>query len=133
QVYGDGTPNQPEGTQAEREVGLYGHVDQDIRLYFAEWGFDLIKVDGCGIRALGPTSDRVRSGQFRALGPFVDSDSLGRTDIATSRRLYTEVGTALARYNPDDDFVYSLCLWGSADIRSWAKEVGNMSRTSEDI
>ena len=134
QVYGDSsTPNQPEGTQAEREVGLYGHVDQDIRLYFAEWGFDLIKVDGCGIRALGPTSDKVRSGQYRALGPFVDSDSLGRTDVATSRRLYTEVGTALARYNPDDDFVYSLCLWGSADIRSWAKEVGNMSRTSEDI
>ena len=133
QIYGDGTPNQPEGTQAEREVGLYGHVDQDIRLYFAEWGFDLIKVDGCGIRALGPTSEKVRSGQFRALGPFVDSDSLGRTDVATSRRLFTEVGTALARYNPDDDYIYSLCLWGAADVRSWAKEVGNMSRTSEDI
>ncbi|MFD2783684.1 NPCBM/NEW2 domain-containing protein [Novosphingobium pokkalii] len=27
----------------------------------------------------------------------------------------------------------SLCLWGSANVRSWGKDLGNMSRTSEDI
>ncbi len=133
QVFTSTFPNQPEGDVGEREVGLYGHIDQDIGLYFGEWGFDLIKVDGCGVRGLGPADPRVKAGQYRALGPFVDIDSLGRTDIPAVRRLYEEVGRALDKHNPDGDFVYSLCLWGAADVRSWGKNVGAMSRTSEDI
>lgn len=133
QVYTSSFPNQPEGTVAEREVGLYGHVEQDIALYFREWGFDLIKVDACGIRALPATNPLVTSGQYRAFEPLIDADSLGRTDIAAVRRLYEQVGAALLKNNPDGDFVFSLCLWGSANVRAWAKDVGNMSRTSEDI
>ncbi|MXP28220.1 alpha-galactosidase [Porphyrobacter algicida] len=133
QLYSTDGVNQPVGTLAEREVGLFGHVDQDIRLYFADWGFDLIKVDACGIRALTPESKWVKSGQFRAMPPLVDSGSLGRTDIPAVRALYQSVATALAKYNPDGDYVYSLCLWGAADVRAWAKDVGNMSRTSDDI
>ncbi len=133
QVFTSTFPNQPEGTVAEREVGLYGHVDQDIALYFGEWGFDLIKVDGCGVRGLPPTDARVKAGQYRALGPMVDVDSLGRTDIGAVRGLYEEVGKALDKHNPDGDFVYSICLWGAADVRAWGKNVGAMSRTSEDI
>ncbi|KQV58470.1 MULTISPECIES: NPCBM/NEW2 domain-containing protein [unclassified Caulobacter] len=133
QVFTSTFPNQPEGDVREREVGLYGHIDQDIGLYFGEWGFDLIKVDGCGVRGLGPADPRVKAGQYRALGPFVDIDSLGRTDIPTVRGLYEDVGRALDKHNPDGDFVYSLCLWGAADVRSWGKNVGAMSRTSEDI
>ncbi|WP_240621545.1 hypothetical protein [Caulobacter zeae] len=34
------SPNLPVGTALEREVGLEGHVDQDIGLFFGEWGFD---------------------------------------------------------------------------------------------
>lgn len=133
QLYSTDGLNQPEGTLAEREVGLYGHVDQDIALYFADWGFDLIKVDACGIRGLTPESPWVKSGKFRALAPLVDSESLGRTDIAAVRELYAAVGRALEKHNPDGDFVYSLCLWGAADVRAWAKDLGNMSRTSDDI
>jgi alpha-galactosidase len=133
QLYSTDGLNQPEGTLAEREVGLYGHVDQDIALYFADWGFDLIKVDACGIRGLTPDSAWVKSGKFRAMAPLVDSDSLGRTDIAAVRTLYAAVGRALEKHNPDGDFVYSLCLWGAADVRAWAKDLGNMSRTSDDI
>lgn len=133
QVFTSTFPNQPVGNVAEREVGLYDHIDKDIRLYFEEWGFDLIKVDACGIRALPPTDPKVVSGQYRALGPLIDVDRLENTDIAAVRALYEKVGDALERYNPDDDFVFSLCMWGSADVRAWAKEVGNMSRTSEDI
>jgi hypothetical protein len=133
QLYSTDGLNQPEGTLAEREVGLYGHVDQDIALYFADWGFDLIKVDACGIRGLTPDSQWVKSGKFRAMAPLVDSDSLGRTDVAAVRALYAEVGRALEKHNPDGDFVFSLCLWGAADVRAWAKDLGNMSRTSDDI
>lgn len=133
QLYSTDGLNQPEGTVAEREVGLYGHIDQDIALYFADWGFDLIKVDACGIRGITPESSWVKSGRFRAMAPLVDSESLGRTNVPAVRHLYEEVGRALEKYNPDNDFVFSICLWGAADVRAWAKDVGNMSRTSDDI
>jgi hypothetical protein len=133
QMYSSDGLNQPEGSLAEREVGLHDHIDQDIALYFSDWGFDLIKVDACGIRGLSPASPWVASGKFRALGPLVDSESLGRTDIAGVRALYEQVREALEKHNPDNDFVFSLCLWGAADVRAWAKDVGNMSRTSDDI
>lgn len=133
QVYTPNFANQPEGTIAEREVGLYGHIDQDIRLYFAEWGFDAIKVDGCGVRGLGADSDHVKKGDYRELTPLIDMNAIGRTDIPKVRALYEEVGAALHRHNPDGDYMFSVCLWGSSNVREWAREVGNISRTSDDI
>ncbi|WP_314375762.1 NPCBM/NEW2 domain-containing protein [Sphingomonas paucimobilis] len=133
QVYTPNFANQPDGTIAEREVGLYGHIDQDIALYFREWGFDYIKVDGCGIRGLGRDSEHVRKGDYRELAPLIDMNSLARTDISAVRALYDHVATALKRENPDGDYLFSICLWGSADVRSWAKQLGNVSRTSDDI
>lgn len=29
-------------------VGIYGHLEQDCKLFFREWGFDFLKVDWCG-------------------------------------------------------------------------------------
>lgn len=134
QIYGDPTgPGQPAGTMAEREIGLYSHIDQDIALYFGEWNFDYIKVDGCGIRALAVDSPQVRSGRLRALDPLIDYDTIPRTDIPAVKALFAQVGQALSRSKPGNDFVLSICLWGSADVRSWARTLGNLSRTSEDI
>lgn len=133
QAFAPNAPNLPEGTVAEREVGLYGHIDQDIKLYFGEWAFDYIKVDACGIRAFGPDNDRVKSGQYRALGPLIDVKEIRRTDIPAVRGLYQQVADALRRTNPDGDYLFSICAWGSADVRAWAKDVGHLSRTSDDI
>lgn len=133
QVFTPNLANQPEGTIAEREVGLHGHVDRDIALYFAEWGFDLIKVDACGIRGLGAGTDHVRKGDYRAFPPLIDINALGRTDIAAVQALYHEVGEALHRHNPDGDYLFSVCLWGSSNVRAWGKNIGNISRTSDDI
>lgn len=134
QIYGDPTgPGQPAGTMAEREIGLYGHIDQDIALYFGEWNFDYIKVDGCGIRALAADSPQVKSGRLRALDPLIDYDTIPRTNIPAVKGLFDQVGQALSRNKPGNDFVLSICLWGSADVRSWARTLGNLSRTSEDI
>ncbi|MDR6135216.1 alpha-galactosidase [Sphingomonas sp. SORGH_AS802] len=133
QIYTADFKNQPEGSVAEREIGLYGHVDQDIRLFFEEWGFDLIKVDGCGIRGLPADSPRVRSGLYRAFPSLIDMQSIGRTDVAAVRALYTSVADALERERPGGDYLLSLCLWGSADVRAWGKDLGNISRTSDDI
>jgi alpha-galactosidase len=123
----------PKGNVLEREVGLYGHIDQDIAVYFAEWGFDYIKVDGCGLRDYGPNSARVRSGKFRALNPILDSSEVTRTDIPAIQAMFRQINAALARANPDGDYLLSLCIWGAANVRAWGKDYGAISRTSDDI
>ncbi|MET3663420.1 NPCBM/NEW2 domain-containing protein [Caulobacter sp. 1776] len=123
----------PKGTVLEREVGLYGRIDQDIALYFKDWGFDFIKVDSCGLRDYGPKSERVRSGKFRALGPLLDSSEVTRTDIAAIQDMFRQINGALARENPDGDYLLSLCVWGAANVRAWGKDYGGISRTSDDI
>ena len=133
QTFGHGAPNNPQGSLEEREVGLYGHIDQDIALYFAEWGFDYIKVDGCGIRGMGADNPNVAAGTYREFTPLIDFDSIGNTDIAAVQGLFGDVRDALARHNHDGDYLFSICIWGSADVRSWAHRFGNISRTSEDI
>lgn len=133
QAYSADDRDLPKGSVLEREVGLYGHVDQDIALYFADWGFDFIKVDGCGLRAYGAGSPKVRSGAYRALAPVLDLQNVGRSDIPAVQAEFKQINAALLRNNPDGDFLLSLCIWGAADVRSWGKNFGNISRTSDDI
>ena len=123
----------PKGSIAEREVGLHDHIEQDIDLYFRDWGFDYIKVDGCGLRDFGVTSAKVKAGEARALPPIMDLGAITRTNVAAVQTLFRRVGAAIERSNPDGDFIYSLCIWGAANVRAWAKDVGNVSRTSDDI
>ena len=123
----------PKGTVLEREVGLHGRIDQDIALYFRDWGFDFIKVDGCGLRDYSANHDRVKSGKFRALGPFLDSGEINRTDIPAIQGMFKQINAALARENPDGDYLLSLCVWGAANVRAWGKDYGGISRTSDDI
>ena len=75
----------------------------------------------CGIRAMTPANPHVASGDYRALGPLIDYDTLPDTDIAGVRKLYEAVAVAMARTRPAHDYVFSLCLWGGADVRSWAR------------
>lgn len=133
QAYDLHSPNLPEGTTAEREVGLHGHVDQDISLYFNEWGFDYIKVDACGINVYGPDKPLVAEHAYTPVPPLIDQVSINRTDIPAVQALYRQVADALARHNPDGDYILAICNWGSANVRSWGKEVGHMWRTSGDI
>ncbi|RZJ42625.1 MAG: alpha-galactosidase, partial [Brevundimonas sp.] len=133
QAYDLHSPNLPEGTTAEREVGLHGHVDQDIGLYFQEWGFDYIKVDACGINVYGPENPLVAQYAYTPVPPLIDQLSINRTDVPAVQARYGEVADALARYNPDGDYILAICNWGSADVRTWGKNVGHMWRTSGDI
>ncbi len=133
QAYSDNDADLPKGNVLEREVGLYGHIDQDTALYFADWGFDFIKVDGCGLRAFGAGSPKVRSGQYRELAPVLDLASVTRSDIPAVQAEFAQINAALLRHNPDGDFLLSLCIWGAADVRAWGKNYGNASRTSDDI
>jgi alpha-galactosidase len=123
----------PRGSVLEREVGLYDHIEQDVALYFREWGFDYLKVDGCGLRDFGPQSPKVTAGQARELTPIMDLGAISRTDVPTVQALFRRVGAAIELDRPNGDFIYSLCIWGAANVREWAKDVGNVSRTSDDI
>lgn len=133
QAWSPENPNLPEGTQAEREVGLSGHVTQDLALYFREWGFDYIKVDACGLSAFGLNGSGGKQAKYRIVRPLVVDQKVNLTDTRAVRSLYTEVRDSLNRLRPNRDFVLSLCNWGSANVRSWGKDVGTMWRTSNDI
>lgn len=133
QAYDLHSPNLPQGTTAEREVGLEGHVTQDINLYFKEWGFDYIKVDACGLADFLPGSDLVKQQDYRAAKPLIERGSINRTDIGAVRARYEAVAAALRAARPANDYVLSICAWGMANVRSWGKDVGNLWRTSSDI
>jgi hypothetical protein len=133
QAYDLHSPNLPQGTTAEREVGLEGHVTQDIDLYFKEWGFDYIKIDACGLADFAPGSALVKKQDYRGAAPLIERGSINRTDIKAVRARYEEVATALKAARPGNDYVLSICAWGMANVRSWGKDVGNLWRTSADI
>ena len=133
QAWGPTNPNLPEGTEAEREVGLHGHVRQDLSLYFRDWNFDYIKVDACGLSAFGPDGAGGRQGKYRIWAPLVVDHKTSRSDAAAVRALYTEVRDTLQSLRPDGSFVLSICNWGSANVRAWGKDVGTSWRTSTDI
>jgi len=133
QGYPDADTLLPVGSVAEREVGLYEHVEQDLRLYFEEWGFDYIKVDGCGLNAFSPDKPAVQSGQFRAFPALVVSDAINQTHVDEIRALFAQARDTLLRLRPAGDFVFSICNWGTANVRAWGREVGNLWRTSDDI
>ena len=81
----------------------------------------------------GADSPVVKQHKYNAYPPLIDQASINRTNIPAVRALYQQVADALAASNPDGDYVYSICAWGAADVRSWGKDVGNLWRTSGDI
>lgn len=133
QAYDLQSPNLPEGTPAERQVGLDGHVKQDVELYFHDWGFDYLKVDACGLADFVPGSKLVTDNGYVGLAPEIDRNSINRTDSARVEARYAAVAAALKAANPDNDYVFSICDWGMANVREWGKDVGSSWRTSSDI
>ncbi len=127
------SPNLPEGTTAEREVGLFGHIPQDVDLFIAKWGFDYIKVDACGLADFAPASELVVRQKYRGMAPLIERGQPNRTNSRLVRHLYENLASALSRSAPRGDFVLSIVTWGEADAREWGKDVGNLTRTSGDI
>ena len=133
QAYDADSPNLPEGTHAEREVGLMGFVEQDVKRFFGDWNFDYLKVDGCGLSSYGRDRPHVASGQYREYQPTIVEGNVNQSDVEGSKRLYAGLKQALHRQRPADDYVLSVCLWGTVNVRAWGQEVGTMWRTSRDI
>ncbi len=133
QAYDADSPNLPEGTHAEREVGLMGFMEQDLKLFFDEWNFDFLKVDGCGLSSYGADRPHVASGQYRAYKPSLVEGSVNQSDIEGTKKLYADLNQSMRKIRPKGDYVLSVCLWGTANVRSWGQDHGSMWRTSRDI
>lgn len=132
QAWDPQSPNLPVGTTAEREVGLEGHVDQDIHLFFKDWGFDYIKVDACGVADFMPGAPALAAG-YRAHEPVIVRSFPEYDDAAGLKARYAAVADALNASNADGKYFLSICTWGRANVRAWGTEVGNAWRTSADI
>ncbi len=133
QAYDADSPNLPEGTHAEREVGLMGFMKQDVALFFGEWNFDYLKVDGCGLSSYGRDRPHVASGQYREYKPTIVEGSINQSDIEGTKKLYAGLKQALHEVRPRGDYTLSVCLWGTVNVRSWGQDYGSMWRTSRDI
>jgi alpha-galactosidase len=133
QAYDADSPNLPEGTHAEREVGLMGFMRQDVALFFGEWNFDYLKVDGCGLSSYGRDRPHVASGQYREVKPTIVEGNINQSDVEGTKELYAGLKQALHEVRPRGDYVLSVCLWGTVNVRSWGQDLGSMWRTSRDI
>ncbi len=84
-------------------AGLYGHEEQDARLYFGEWGFDFIKIDYCGA---------------------------GHELNLNEQKRYTEISRAF-RAAGHGDVAVNICRWTFPG--TWAAELAGSWRISQDI
>ncbi len=127
------SPNLPVGSTAEREVGLEGHVDQDIDLFFGTWGFDYVKVDACGLADYAPGAPILSRNGYRPREPLIVRREPAKDASAQIEAMYRQVADAMARHGADGERVLSICTWGRGDVRAWGGEVGALWRTSPDI
>lgn len=128
-----GSPNLPEGSVREREVGTYGHHQADAALLFAKWGFDLIKIDACGVADFAADVAEVKQGQFRAFRPLIARERPNLSEPVELARQYAGFVDAAWRASPSIPPLISICAWGQADVNDWAPKYGQMWRTSFDI
>lgn len=86
-------------------VGLYGHEEQDLRMYLQEFGFDFIKVDWCGGLRMGLDEKT----QYTKIGNIIDD-------------IRNETGR---------EIVYNVCRWQFPG--EWVVDVADSWRTGADI
>jgi len=124
--------NLPEGTVAERQVGSFGHAEQDMRTMFADWKFDYVKIDACGVADYTPADPPVTSGQYQVFTPMIVRGDIPKSDPRSVEALYAKLGEAAHRYG-GDAATLSICAWGEALSPIWGHVHGNLWRTSPDV
>lgn len=127
------SPNLPEGTVAQREVGTMDHNRADAQMYFADWGFDFIKVDACGVADYAPGTPDVQSRRYRAVPPMIVRDNAVLSSPEALEKLYADFAIATRDAAKSEPPVLAICAWGEADVNDWAGRHGQMWRTSGDI
>nr|WP_165388461.1 NPCBM/NEW2 domain-containing protein [Sphingomonas populi] len=132
QIWDADSPNLPVGTIAERQVGSFGHAAQDIRTMFADWRFDYVKIDACGVADYTSAAAPVKADQYQAFAPMIVRGNIPASDAGAVEKLYATLGDAVRRWG-GDAAVLSICAWGEALSPLWGHRRGNLWRTSPDI
>ncbi|WP_069203231.1 NPCBM/NEW2 domain-containing protein [Sphingomonas panacis] len=132
QVWDANSPNLPVGTVAERQVGSFGHAAQDMRTMFADWRFDYVKIDACGVADYTRDVAPVKAGDYQAFAPLIVRGNIPESDPASVEKLYATLGDAVRRWG-GEAAVLSICAWGEALSPLWGHVRGNLWRTSPDI
>ncbi len=127
-----GVPNLPVGSVAERQVGSFGYAVTDMRTIFADWRFDYIKVDACGVADYTPADPPVTSGAYNAFPPLIVRGNIPASDPKAIEGLYAALGDAVRRWG-GETATLSICAWGEALSVLWGPRRGNLYRTSPDI
>ena len=127
------SPNLPEGSVLERQIGLDGHEYEDLRLLFHDWGFDYVKVDACGLADFGSDNEAVAAGRYAEFKPEFIREKPAQSNLSAVETRYARIGRILEQLKPDGDAVLAICVWGEADSRRWGGRHGNLWRTSADI
>ncbi len=86
-------------------VGLYGHEEQDLRMYLVDCGFDFIKVDWCGGVRLGLNEEE----QYTKISKIIEK----------------------IRFETNKEYVYNICRWQFPGV--WATKIADSWRTGADI
>lgn len=91
--------------ESGRNVGLYMHEEQDLKMYLEDYGFDYIKVDWCG-------------------GIFVGLDD--KEQYTKIKRIIDDISE-----RTDKNIIYNVCRWQFPG--KWVAEIADSWRTSADI
>ncbi len=91
--------------ESGRNVGLYRYEEQDLKMYFEDFGFDFIKIDWCG-------------------GIFVGLDD--KEQYTKIRRIIDDISERTGK-----NIVYNVCRWQFPG--KWVAEIADSWRTSADI
>lgn len=86
-------------------VGLYGYEEQDLKMFLQEFGFDFIKVDWCGGKAL----DLDEEEQYTKIARIIDE----------------------IRKKENRDIIFNICRWQFPG--EWATHIADSWRTGADI
>jgi len=127
------SPNLPEGTLAQREVGTYDFRRLDVGILLQDWGFDLVKVDACGLADYGPDVPIVRDRKYRPLGPLIVRSDAIHTDRDAVEALYASLSRDVREARPEGNYALDICSWGEASVREWGNRYGTSWRTSPDL
>ena len=91
--------------ESGKNVGLYGHEEEDLKLYLEECGFDFIKVDWCGGIRMG----------------------------LDEREQYSKISEIINKISErtNKSIVYNVCRWQF--VGEWVTKIADSWRTGADI
>ena len=102
------SPNLPIGSIAERQVGSMDNAARDMKTIFADWNFDYVKIDACGVADYAPDVEPVQSGRYKVFPPYIVRGKISESNPAAVEALYAELGSAIRKWGGPEACAFNL-------------------------